>query len=177
MLHLMIDRTQRMDSLVNGVLTYSRIGRLEAKAVDVDVERAVRDAVESILPPAHIQVNIELPLPVVTCDATRLFQVFQNLIGNAVKFMDKPQGQVTIGCDDDGKFWQFSVADNGPSIEARHHERIFHIFQTLTAPDESQNTGIGLTLVKKIVTFYGGTVWVDSTVGKGSTFFFTFPKS
>lgn len=103
-------------------------------------------------------------------------QVFQNLIGNAIKFMDKGEGMIKVGCADEGAYWKFSVSDNGPGIDKRYHDKIFQIFQTLTPRDEHESTGIGLTLVKKIIGLYGGSVWVESEEGTGSTFFFTLPK-
>jgi signal transduction histidine kinase len=90
--------------------------------------------------------------------------------------MDKPQGQVKVGCVEEDGFWKFSVADNGPGIEERHFEKIFQIFQTLAPQDRIESTGIGLTVAKKIVELYGGKIWVESKVGEGSTFFFTLPK-
>jgi len=93
-----------------------------------------------------------------------------------VKYMDKPQGRVRIGCVEENGFWKFSVADNGPGIEEKHFERIFKIFQTLSPRDEFESTGVGLTVVKKIVELYDGRIWVESEPGKGSTFFFTLPK-
>ena len=97
-------------------------------------------------------------------------------MSNAVKYMDKPKGKVRVGCVDDGGFWKFSIADNGPGIEEKYFERIFKIFQTLSARDEFESTGVGLTVVKKIIEMYGGKIWVQSEPGKGSTFFFTLPK-
>jgi len=103
-------------------------------------------------------------------------QVFQNLLSNAVKYMDKPQGQIRIGCVEDDGFWRFSIADNGPGIDEKHFEKIFQIFQTLSPRDETESAGVGLTVVKKIVELYGGRIWVQSEIGKGTTFFFTLPK-
>ena len=103
-------------------------------------------------------------------------QVFQNLLTNAVKYMDKPEGRVRITCHDRGDLWEFRVIDNGPGIEEKYFERIFKIFQTLAPKDECESTGVGLTIVKKIVEWYGGKVWVESVVGQGSTFVFTWPK-
>jgi signal transduction histidine kinase len=103
-------------------------------------------------------------------------QVFQNLLSNAVKYMDKPQGLIKVGCVEEDGFWQFYVADNGPGIEEKHFEKIFQLFQTLASRDESESTGIGLTIIKKIVEMYGGKTWVQSQVGEGSTFFFILPK-
>jgi len=116
-------------------------------------------------------------LPQVQTDKTRVSQIFQNLLSNAIKFMDKPQGQIRIGCVQDGDFWRFSVADNGPGIEEKYFDRIFKLFQTLAPRDECESSGVGLAVVKKIVRFYGGKVWVESKVGEGSTFFFTLPKA
>jgi signal transduction histidine kinase len=90
--------------------------------------------------------------------------------------MDKPQGRIKIGCVEEDNFWKFGIADNGPGIEEKHFERIFRIFQTLSSGDDYENTGVGLTVVKKIVELYGGKIYVRSEVGKGSTFFFTLPK-
>ncbi len=91
--------------------------------------------------------------------------------------MDKPQGEVNVGCVDAGDDWQFSVADNGPGIDPQYHEKIFQIFQTLRSRDDQESTGIGLSIVKRIVEFDGGKIWVESTIGKGSTFVFTLPKT
>ena len=109
-------------------------------------------------------------------ERTSLGQVFQNLLGNATKFMDKAKGRVNIGCADEGAHWLFSVADNGPGIEEKYYGKIFQIFQTLAPRDKVEGTGVGLALVKKIIETWGGRVWVESTVGKGSTFYFTLPK-
>ncbi|RPJ72978.1 MAG: ATP-binding protein, partial [Alphaproteobacteria bacterium] len=94
-----------------------------------------------------------------------------------VKYMDKPEGRIKVICTDDGDYWRFGIADNGPGIEKKHWERIFKIFQTLAPRDEFESTGIGLTVVKKIVELYGGKIWLESEVGKGTTFMFTFPKA
>ena len=106
----------------------------------------------------------------------RMRQVFQSLLDNAVKFMDKPQGQIKISCIEEDGFWEFSVADNGQGIEEEYFEKIFKIFQTLSPRDEFEATGIGLAVAKKVVELYGGKIWVESQVGQGSTFFFSLPK-
>ena len=91
--------------------------------------------------------------------------------------MDKPQGEIRIACSSEGEQWKFLINDNGPGIELRHFERIFHLFQTLAPRDRVEGTGVGLSLVKKIVEMYGGKIWLESKVGEGSTFFFTLPKT
>jgi PAS domain S-box-containing protein len=175
-LGLLRQRAQRMARLIEGILRYAEIGHVEQSVEEVDANAIVAEVIEQIAAPSHIRIGVDHPLPVVPCDKVRLSQVFQNLISNAVKYMDKPEGRIQVGGAEDGDFWRFSVADNGPGIEAKHFERIFRIFQTLAPRDEYESTGIGLALVKKIVEFYGGRVWVESNVGRGSTFFFTVPK-
>ena len=173
---LILKRVKRMDGLIDGVLRYSRIGRVKEKEESLDLNLLVKEVVENLAPPENIQITLENKLPVVLRDPTRMGQVFQNLIGNAIKFMDKDEGVISVGCVDEGELWKFTVADNGPGIDNRYHDKIFQIFQTLTARDEHESTGIGLTLVKKIITLYGGSIRVESEVGKGSAFIFTLPK-
>ena len=103
-------------------------------------------------------------------------QLFQILLRNAIKYMDKTQGRIKLDCVEKEGFWEFSVADNGPGIEEKHFEKIFKMFQALMVREEFQGTGVGLTVTKKIVELYGGEIWIESQVGEGSTFFFTFPK-
>jgi signal transduction histidine kinase len=110
-------------------------------------------------------------------EPTRIQQVFQNLLSNAIKYMDKPEGKIRIACIAEGRQWKFSIADNGPGIEQQHFEKIFQLFQTLAPRDRVESTGVGLALVKKIVEMYGGRIWLESTVGQGSTFFFTLPRT
>ena len=176
MLTLLMDRVHRMDRLIDGILQYSRVGRLQENAGSIDLNELLGNVIDTIAPPRHIHIRVTTELPVVTGDPTRLSQVFQNLLSNAVKFMDKPDGDIRIACRDDEHVWSFSVADNGPGIEQEHYERIFHIFETLQFRDTHESTGIGLSVVKKIIELYGGKIWVESTIGKGATFFFTLPK-
>jgi len=173
---LLSGRVDRMNNLINGVLEYSRIGRIQEKGVIVDLNKLVPEIIDTIAPPENITVTVENELPTIECEPTRTTQVFQNLLSNAVKYMDKPQGQIKVGCIEENGFWKFSVADNGPGIEEKFFEKIFQIFQTLAPRDSVESTGIGLTVAKKIVELYGGRIWVESKVGEGSTFFFTLPK-
>ncbi len=173
---LLINRVNRMDSLIEGILQYSRVGHDREKVALVDINSLVEGVIKAISTPDHIQVTIENNLPAIAGGKTQFEQVFQNLLSNAIKFMDKSNGEVKFGCSDEGANWKFSVADNGPGIEDKYHKKIFQIFQTLRASDEYESTGIGLTVVKKIVESYGGDIWVESGVGRGSTFFFTLPK-
>ncbi len=176
-LDLLQSRVARMHNLIDGILQYSRIGRVQQEREDVDLSQLIPVLIDGIAPPEHVRVIVEPGLPVVVCEKTRISQVFQNLLSNAVKFMDKPAGEIRVGCVEDGEFWRFSVSDNGPGIEQKYFDRIFHLFQTLASRDEFESTGIGLALVKKIVEMYGGRVWIESQVGQGSTFLFTLPRS
>ena len=117
-------------------------------------------------------------LPPVTGDESYIKHVFQHLLQNAVKFMDKPRGEIMVDCIDEGSYWTFLVADNGPGISSQYHKSIFNLFQTATVQDEGKGagTGIGLAVCQKIVEHYGGQIWVESPPGYGSTFCFTFPK-
>ncbi len=176
-LRLLGGRVRRMDQLIEGILEYSRVGRVNETWVHVDLDQMIHEIVDLLSPPAHIRIEVEGPLPVLTAEPTRMRQLFQNLLSNAIKFMDKPKGIIRVAghVADDG--WRFSVADNGPGIELRHHERIFQLFQALAPRDRIEGTGVGLALVKKIVELYGGHIWIESTPGQGSTFFFTLPKN
>jgi len=175
-INLLTSRVAQMNELINGILQYSRIGRVKEEKVVVNLNELVSEAIDILAPPANITITIENELPVIECEKTRIMQVFGNLISNAVKYMDKPQGWVKVSCVEESGFWKFSVADNGTGIEEKYFEKIFKIFQTLSPRDEVESTGIGLSLVKKIVEMYSGKVWVESQPGKGSTFFFTLPK-
>jgi len=173
---LLVSRVERMRNLIDGVLQYSRVGRQKEENAPVDLNVLVPAVIDMLCPPENIEITVETRMPVILCDQTRIQQVFQNLISNAVKYMDKPRGLIKIGCSEDGDFFRFSVSDNGPGIEKEHFDRIFQIFQTLSARDEYESTGVGLSVVKKIVEMYGGSIRVESELGQGSTFFFTFPK-
>ncbi len=174
-LNLLSSRVDRMHNLIDGILQYSRVGYVEEEKTPINLNELVLDIIDLVAPPENITITIENQLPVVECEQTRINQVFQNLLSNAIKYMDKPQGQIKIGCVEENGFWEFSIADNGPGIEEKYFDRIFQIFQTLSSRDEFESTGIGLTLVKKIVGLYGGKVWVESKRGEGSKFLFTLP--
>jgi PAS domain S-box len=176
-MRLLVSRVHRMGNLIDGILQYSRVGRVRETPVAVDVGEVVEDVIELLAPPPNINITVENHLPTVIIEPTRIQQILQNLISNAIKYMDKPRGEIRITCIAEGEQWKFSVIDNGPGIESRHFERIFQLFQTLAPRDRIESTGVGLALVKKIVEMYGGSVGLESTIGKGSTFFFTLPKT
>lgn len=174
MLHLLNKRVHRMEAMINGVLEYSRLGQ-HSNALRTDLNHLIAHIIEDIAPTNACQISVDTPLPIFKADPMRLRQIFQNLLDNAIKYMDKPQGEIHIAGEPQGNTWLFKVQDNGPGIEARYFEKIFQIFQTLQPRDEVESTGIGLTIVKRIVELYGGEIWVESTLGKGTTFLFTLP--
>lgn len=169
-------RVKRMHALIEGVLQYSRVGRIKEEKVEIDLNELLKEVIDMLAPPEHIQISVENELPVILSEKTRVRQIFQNLLSNAIKYMDKHQGKIKVGYSDDHEYWRFSVSDNGPGIEERYFEKIFQLFQTLKPIDESESTGIGLTIVKKIIDMYGGKIWLESKPGYGTTFFFTLPK-
>jgi PAS domain S-box-containing protein len=176
-MRLLISRVHRMGSLIDGILQYSHVGRDGGTLRMVDLNTAVAEVVDLLAPPPNIAVTVAAGLPVVWTEPTRIRQVFHNLISNAVRYMDKPEGLVSVSCSDEDDCWRFSVADNGPGIERRHFERIFQLFQTLAPRDRVESTGVGLALVRKIADMLGGKVWLDSVPGEGSTFYFSIPKA
>jgi signal transduction histidine kinase len=136
----------------------------------------VADVVELMAPPKEISIRIAPDMPTVSAERVPLQQVFMNLLGNAIKHTGKINPQIDIAWSDAGPFIEFSVGDNGQGIAPQYHERIFGIFQTLEARDKVEGTGIGLSVVQKIVDAKGGRVWVDSDVGRGARFKFLWPK-
>ncbi|MEA5476151.1 ATP-binding protein [Pseudanabaena galeata UHCC 0370] len=175
MLSLMSGRVRRMSDLIDGVLQYSRVGRVKENRTQVNLARLLNETIDMIAAPNGIQIAINSELPTLFAEKTRMQQVFQNLIGNAVKYMGKPEGEIHIGHSQKDGYWEFYVSDTGMGIESRHFDKVFQIFQTLIPRDQSESTGVGLAIVKKIVETYGGKIWLTSEVGKGSTFWFTLP--
>lgn len=173
-LKMMQEKIEGMDRLIDGILKYSTVNSTALDQTEFDVTEVIREISEIIFIPDHVRVRIVSNLPVIRADRTKIYQVFQNLIGNAVVNIEKPQGFVDIGFEDQGTHWQFSVADNGVGIPGEYHEKIFEIFQSIGSRDRS--TGIGLSIIKKIVDRYRGKVWLESEVGVGTTFYFTLKK-
>jgi len=174
---LLVEKAEQMSALIDDILQYSRLGQEYQQKRKVDLNQLVSDMIAGIGPSDNIEISIQNELPVLVCEKTQIAQIFQNLISNAMKYMDKPEGRIEIGCVEKDSFWHFSVADNGPGIEEKYFKKIFKIFQTLAPRDGTESTGIGLSIVKKLVELNKGKVWVESTVGRGSTFLFTLPKS
>jgi PAS domain S-box-containing protein len=176
-LRLLIIRARRMSDFIDGILRYAEIGYVCEERHNVDINGLLGEIIGEIITQDNIEIIIEPNMPTVLAERLRLKQVFQNLLSNAVKYIDKPKGKIKIGCTEEAGFWKFSVADNGCGIKEKYFDKIFEIFQTLVPRDKTESTGIGLTIVKKIVELYGGKVWLTSKIDEGSTFFFTLPKT
>ena len=175
-MNLLLGRVERMYNLIDGVLQYSRAGRMDEKPVQVNLDDFIPEMIDMLVPPENITITVDSTMPVIEYAETHIMQLFQNLLSNAIKYMDKPQGRINVGCVEEDGFWKFSIADNGPGIEEKHFEKIFKMFQALSVSKEFEGTGVGLTITKKIVELYGGNIWVESKIGEGSTFYFTLPK-
>lgn len=176
-MNLLRGRVHRMEGLINGILQYSRVGRVNLDIEQVDVAQLLGEIIEELMPPSGCVIDVGLDMPCLSIARLPLSQVFSNLIDNAIRFHQQPESaQITISVTTpDDKMYEFTVTDNGPGIAPPYHDKIFEIFQTLNARDSVESTGVGLTLVKKIVEQLGGQIKLDSAEGKGSTFRFTLP--
>ncbi|MHA1798350.1 MAG: PAS domain-containing sensor histidine kinase [Candidatus Helarchaeota archaeon] len=176
LINTMQSRVKRLSNLIDGILQYSRIGRKNIEKAKINAHQIVEDVIRSMYIPKNFEVRINGILPMIYYNEFQFQQIIQNLISNALKYMGKPSGTVTISCEEIPNFWKFCVRDTGQGIEKKHYERIFKIFQTLQPRDEIESTGIGLSIVKKVVELNGGKVWVESELGKGSSFYFTIER-
>ncbi|MBI5374706.1 MAG: GHKL domain-containing protein [Candidatus Schekmanbacteria bacterium] len=166
-----------MQSLISDLLAYARIGSKEADLKPVDSEAIIKHAI------SNLQISIENSgavithdsQPTITVDQVQFVQLFQNLIGNAIKFCTDSSPHIHISSEQKENEWLFSVSDNGIGIAPDDTERIFEIFQRLHSTSKYPGTGIGLAICKKIVDRHGGRIWVEAEMGKGSTFYFTIP--
>jgi PAS domain S-box-containing protein len=174
-----VDGTKRMQALIMDLLAYSRVGTHSHPFTAIDCNEIMKDVLANLtvaISESGANVTHE-PLPTVTADDSQLSQVFQNLIGNALKFRAEgrtPEVRVTVRRD--GADWIFGVADNGIGIEPQYYERVFRVFQRLHTRARYPGTGIGLAICKKIVERHGGRIWIESQPDRGTTFFFTLPE-
>lgn len=174
--NLLEKRSKQMYEMIEGLLQYSRVGRVEELSCDVDINLLVKNVAQYIAIPDSISLEITNQLPTVYKEETLMFQIFQNLLDNAVKYMDKDNGVITVSSKDLDDKWELCVADNGVGIAPKYQEKIFQIFQTLKPKDETDSTGIGLSLLKKITHNWGGSIWIESKENEGCQFYFTIPK-
>jgi len=172
---LLRNRSGRMRDLINGILDYSRVGRSDTETEKVDVLEVIRDVVEMLDPPDNFDIVLPELSVTIIANKTRTQQIFANLLSNAIKYHDKDRGRIEFGIEKIHNFYQFSVADDGPGIAEHYFDKIFGMFETLQSRDEIDSTGVGLSIVKKIVEQNGGDIRVESELGKGSRFLFTWP--
>ncbi|WP_158976700.1 PAS domain-containing sensor histidine kinase [Cellulophaga sp. L1A9] len=173
-LAMMQEKVEAMDSLIDGILKYSTINSDNIENTDVDVNEVIKEITDIIYIPAHVKVIVTSKLPTIHADRTKVHQLIQNFLSNAVVHIERENGLVEIGCIETKTHWQFSVKDNGVGIPKEYHEKIFKIFQSVG--NKERSTGIGLSIVKKIIDLYEGQVWLESEIGVGTTFFFTLKK-
>lgn len=176
-LEYVVDGAHRMQRMINDLLAYSRVGTQAGELQPIDSEkvfslvvRQMRERIEA----SRAEV-VAGPLPTVVADEVQLGQVFQNLIGNAIKFQAEQPPRVRVEAEKLDGFWRFSVSDNGIGIDKQHAGRLFQMFQRLHERGKYEGNGIGLAITRRIVERHGGSVWFDSALGKGATFYFTIP--
>ena len=176
---LLQSRVQRMQALIDGILAYSRAGRTTCSLERVDTGALVREVIEMQSVPPGVKIHVAPQMPIVEAQRTPLQQIFMNLIGNAMKFAPayRPDAEVSVTHADVDGGVEFAISDNGPGIPPQYHERIWGMFQTLASRDAVEGSGIGLSVVKKIVEARGGRVSVESEPGHGATFQFTWPTA
>ena len=176
-LELIQSRILQMNELIDGLLKYAQAGRKDLEILTINVRDLVREVVEFLAPSPGLHIELPQVSMILETPVLLLKQVLSNLIGNAIKYHDKTDGEIKISVEEQETFLEFTVCDNGPGIDPQFHQKIFGIFQTLSSNQNSAGTGIGLAIIKKIIESQGGSVQIQSEVGSGSTFTFTWPKT
>ena len=176
LLNMMKSRTGRMQSLIDGILHYSRMANDVCEKETVSVNELIINIIDLLCPPANIKFDIQDNLPELLAERIKLHEVFQNLISNSIKYNNKEQGLIQIRFHSFPEYYEFKVRDNSCGIRPEHFDKIFGIFQTLLSKDKNESTGIGLTIVKKIIEQQEGTISIESELGVGSTFIFKWMK-
>lgn len=175
-LKLLQGRILRMENLINGILDYSRVGRTHIEKQKIDVREMLDQIIDTFVPAQNYEVSITETMPQLFDAKILLYQVFSNIISNAVKYNDKEYGRITCEYVDLPDHYQFKISDNGPGIPKEYQEKVFGVFQTIEARDKKESTGIGLSIVKKIIDEKGGVIYIESENNEGTTFVFNLPK-
>lgn len=175
-IQLLRQRVNRMENLINGLLEYSRLGRVDTALETVNVETLLKEIIDSLQPPATFTIEIVPQMPTLKTKKILLQQVFTNLISNGIKHHPDENGYISISSRDIGELYEFTVSDDGAGISPQFHNKIFTIFQTLESRDTKESTGIGLAIVKKIVDSMEGSINLESQEGEGAKFIFTWSK-
>jgi PAS domain S-box-containing protein len=174
-LSLIENKVEKMDTLIEGILIYAKINKLDVFSEKVNLNQVVKSIIDIIYLPENIKIQINKKLPIVNGDRFRMQQLFQNIISNAVNYNDKIQGIVEIDYEEKKDCFIFSIKDNGPGIAKEYQSKIFEIFQSYTS-DNNKSTGLGLSIVKKIIEIYKGKVWLESELGLGTIFYIELKK-
>jgi light-regulated signal transduction histidine kinase (bacteriophytochrome) len=169
-----LSNVEKMDLLIKGILVYSSVENQEAEDRTIDLNVLIDEVVRTIHVPSHITFTVKNTLPKVYGNQYRFNQLFQNLIQNAIKYNDKEAGIIEIGSSETETELQFYIKDNGIGIAAQYQSKIFDVFSKLHSNDPS--SGIGLSIVKKIIDLYQGKIWLESQENIGTTFYFSLPK-
>jgi PAS domain S-box-containing protein len=172
---LIEDKVEKMDNLIQGILTYSKVDSNKEFNEKINLNEIIQNIISIIHIPENVTITIKKELPTIEIDNFRMQQLFQNLISNAVNYIDKPEGIVEVSYTENDKNYVISIKDNGQGIEAKYQTKIFDLFQSFS--NEEKNTGIGLSIVKRIVDYYNGEIWLESSIGIGTTFFIKLPKN
>ena len=172
---LLKNRASRMQRLITDILEYSKIGKEKLATIDVDLNILLKEIVSGLIYPDSFSITIPDNIPSIRAKRVFLYQIFSNLISNAIKYNDKENGSLDIKFKESSKSMEFSFTDNGPGIDPLYHAKIFDVFQTIDAKDDVDSTGIGLSTVKKIIEEMDGNIQVKSEIGDGSTFIVTLP--
>lgn len=175
--NLVKQRVVRMESLINGILDYSKASKTSTQYDFFDLNELLLHCFDLLGNPEGHTLTIKSQLPTLFADKAKTQQIILNLVGNAIKFNDKEKAMVEIDHKEEDDHYRFSISDNGPGIDAKFHEKIFKIFQTVNTRDEFESSGVGLAIVKRLIEEENGKIWLESTVGEGTTFHFTLPKS
>ncbi|MFN3951055.1 MAG: ATP-binding protein [Thermaurantimonas sp.] len=173
---LLRGRVKRLENLINGILEYSRVGRIKSRIESFEVSKLLADLIERLSLPKHAEIKVQKTEMSLFSEKAALEKVLGHLIQNGVKYNQSERPVVEVTWFDHGKEVEFVVKDNGEGIHPDFHEKIFQMFQTLKARDEVESTGVGLAIVKKIIEDKGGRIWVESAPSEGSTFYFMWPK-
>jgi len=172
-----VDGAKRMQLLINDLLAYSRVTRKSTEFETVNLEKVLNEVLFNleIVTEKNQTIIIRESLPEIQADYRQMVQLFQNLIGNALKYRRNATPEICISVQKEDDHWLFSVEDNGIGMESQYFEQVFQIFRRLHTQDEHEGTGIGLAITKRIIEHHGGRIWIESEPSKGSTFYFTIP--
>ena len=176
-IEMLSQSSHHLSEMINSILDYSKKTISQQAFEEVDICELVQQIAYLLFPPQNIKINISPDLPVMKTQKIKLQQVFQNLLTNAIKFNDKPEGIIEVGVNDKGEFYEFFVKDNGIGISENDHDRIFNLFQTAGVKTANEtSTGVGLFIIKMTVEEQGGSITIASKKGEGSTFYFQWKK-